>query len=1001
MRLKGVGALAALAAAVAVFVVPASSAGGETDTYIVQFVQAPAATYDGGVAGYAATKAPKGEKFNGESTDSQRYSGYLQSKHDTALSRVGGADKLYDYTAVVNGFAARLTAVQAAKLETQKGVVSVEKAEIVKVDGAPSSSSSSSATTGSSDAFLGLSAKHGLWDRLGGVGRAGENVVVGVVDTGYWPENPAFADIKPGPASSGGNGQFNGEPKVKGFHGICQAGEDFPASTCNNKVIAARYFVEGYGAARVTPAEYLSPRDLEGHGSHTSSTAAGDWGVKATGDAAVFGTVSGLAPRARIAVYKACWLAGCSTADTTAAIDQAVADGVDVINYSISGTLTNFVNATEVAFLNAAAAGVFVTASAGNSGPAASSVAHPSPWIITTAAGTLNRDGKGTLTVGTTTYQGGSSALATVTGKLINSLDAKAATASNTAATLCDIGSLDPAKVTGKIVVCDRGVVARIDKSLTVKLAGGIGMVMVNPSTNSVNYDLHFVPTIHLNDPAFTAVHQAATDGKTATISKGTIVYDAPAPFTAVFSSRGPITAGGGDILKPDIIAPGQDVLAAVAPPGNHGRDFDLYSGTSMSSPHMAGLAALLKQAHPDWSPMMIKSAFMTTAYQSNDYSPFNWGAGHVDANKAVDPGLVFDSGINDWLAFLKGQKLCCASSTTIPALDASDLNSASIAIGDMAGTQTVTRTATSVAEQDERYTFSKVGLAGITATPSTSTLVAEGGAQSIPFTVTFAREAATPLSAYVTGFIVWTGNRGHVVKMAVAIKPVQFQAPTEVSATGATGSLTIPAKAGYSGTLGFAYRGLQAATMFVNHVGPDPACSFDSANPDSNVTAGHATVSLFSTPASGANLVRFQTFQSDAAAAAPDVDMFVYREAPAGSGTYALIGASGGPDANEVVTSTSGKSSAAGAKFRVYIHGCDITAATGADVTLFAWALSPTSSNPFTAAPATQTVSIGQIVPATFSWAGLPAGNRYLGRVVYSDGTTTMGNTVMAVSTR
>ena len=105
-------------------------------------------------------------------------------------------------------------------------------------------------------------------------------------------------------------------------------------------------------------------------------------------------------------------------------------------------------------------------------------------------------------------------------------------------------------------------------------------------------------------------------------------------------------------------MAPGQDILAAVAPPGNHGRDFDLYSGTSMSSPHMTALGALLHQAHPDWSPMMIKSAFMTTAYQGHDYDAFNWGAGHVDPNKAVDPGLVFDSNLTDWLSFLKGQNL-------------------------------------------------------------------------------------------------------------------------------------------------------------------------------------------------------------------------------------------------------------------------------------------------------------------------------------------------------
>ena len=325
-------------------------------------------------------------------------------------------------------------------------------------------------------------------------------------------------------------------------------------------------------------------------------------------------------------------------------------------------------------------------------------------------------------------------------------------------------------------MVCQRGVNARIDKSLAVKQAGGIGMIMVNFTPNSVNADLHFVPSLHLNSDSFAAIEAAAQAGKTASLTKGTIVYDADAPFTASFSSRGPIAAGGGDILKPDIMAPGQDILAAVAPPGNHGRDFDLYSGTSMSSPHMTALGALLHQAHPDWSPMMIKSAFMTTAYQGHDYDAFNWGAGHVDPNKAVDPGLVFDSNLTDWLSFLKGQNLY--TGTVEPAIDASNLNSASIAIGDMPGAQTVSRTALSVGSKSETYTFSTTGLPGISATPSVTSFTAAPGS-STPWTVRFLN-TGTPLNTYSKGFIIWTGNQGHVVKMAVAIRPVKFQAPAE-----------------------------------------------------------------------------------------------------------------------------------------------------------------------------------------------------------------------------
>jgi hypothetical protein len=992
LRIRTLGALSALAVLVAIVaVVPAATgADGSTETYVVQLVQAPVAGYTGGVAGYPATKPGKGKKLDATSADARKYAALLTDKHNKALQQVGADNKIYDYTAAFNGFAAKLTQEQADKLAVSKEVLSVEKAETVQVD------------TSSTPAFLGLDKPGGLWAQLGGVNKngvgrgAGEDVVVGDVDTGYWPENPAFSDRK----VDGSNG--NAYPhKVTGFHGICQAGEYFPANTCNDKVIAARYYSAGAGT--LPDWEFVSPRDFAGHGSHTASTMVGNNGVQPTGDAAGFGKMSGMAPRARLAVYKACWLidpatsGSCNSADTTAAIDQAVEDGVDAINYSISGTQTSFTNSVEVSFLFAAAAGVYVSASAGNSGPTAATVAHPSPWITTTAAGTHNRDGLGTVTIDGTVYNGHSSAATAVTGTLINSPAAKRATAADGDARLCFIGSLDPAKVAGKIVVCDRGVNARIDKSLEVKNEGGIGMIMVNTSPNSVNADLHFVPTVHLGDGDAAAIHAAATAGKTATLSKGTLVFNADAPFTASFSSRGPIAAGGGDILKPDIIAPGQDVLAAVAPPGNHGRDFDLYSGTSMSSPHMTALGALLHQAHPNWSPMMIKSAFMTTAYQGHDYDAFNWGAGHVDPNKAVDPGLVFDSDLDDWLSFLKGQGLFTGN---VPSLDASDLNSASIAIGDLAGSQTIKRTATSVGSKAETYTFSYNGLPGLSVTPSTTSFTAAPGS-STPWTVTFLRTTA-PLNAYTKGFIVWTGNQGHVVRMPVVVQPVRFAAPSEVTGSGTTGSLTYSTKAGYTGTLTYpSIRGLQAATKFDNHVNGDPACNFNTANPDSMVAAGTATLSTFTTPAD-ASFIRFQTFQSDASASVSDLDMFVYR-APPGSSAYALVLTSGGPDASEVASSTSAGSLTAGAQFKVYIHGCSVGAG-GGDFTLFAWALTGTASNPFTPPlPASHAVAIGQSDATTFNWSGLPAGNRYLGRVVYGDGASTFATptTQIEVSTR
>jgi subtilisin family serine protease len=322
---------------------------------------------------------------------------------------------------------------------------------------------------------------------------------------------------------------------------------------------------------------------------------------------------------------------------------------------------------------------VFVSASAGNNGPTNGTVAHPGPWLTTVAAGTHNRNGLGSVTLGNgTTYNGASVASAVGPAPLVDSVDVGLAGADPTKVELC-YGSgnnggtpvLDPAKVAGKIVVCKRGVIARVDKSAAVKEAGGVGMVMYNDPDSSLNADFHFVPTVHVDKASGLAIKSyiaGAGASATAKINQSTLTYTDPAPFTASFSSRGPLAAGGGDLLKPDVIAPGQDILAAVAPPGNHGFDFNLYSGTSMSAPHVAGLSVLLQQLHPSWTPMMIKSALMTTGSDvldgpnTNPAVIFRQGAGHVRPNSAADPGLVYNSGFNDWLAFLCGTGQLTAS---------------------------------------------------------------------------------------------------------------------------------------------------------------------------------------------------------------------------------------------------------------------------------------------------------------------------------------------------
>src|SRR5688572_26020272 len=781
LRIAATGMLLSAAAGMALYAANAGSSEAKSGNgvYIVQMQDAPAVAYKGGVAGYKATAPKKGEKINPIAPDVVKYVDYLKAKHDAALAKVGNGQKLYSYGFTFNGFAAKITPQQAAALAKEAGVVAVNEDEALRLD------------TSSTPNFLGLDAPNGLWNQLGGLGDkknagAGEGIIIGMVDSGIWPESKSFSD-----RDASGNLLFQ---QLPGFHGKCEGGNgndgSWNASMCNQKLIAAQRFNSGWGGdagvAAALPWEFLSPRDYSGHGTHTASTAGGNHGVQATGPAAPFGTISGMAPRARIAAYKVCWetlnplVGGCFTSDSVAAIDQAVADGVDVINFSISGTTNNFLSAVEVAFLNAADAGVFVATSAGNSGPTTGTVAHPSVWATTVAAGTHNRNGEGSVTTGdNVTHTGASYSSALASSPIIDSVNAGLPGADPVKVELCygagdnaGVAVLDPAKVAGKIVVCKRGVTALVNKSGAVKAAGGVGSVIYNDPTNNtaVLAIVHPVPTVHVFTASGLAIKSyiaAQGAAATASIAQATIVFNTPAPLTASFSSRGPSAAAAGDILKPDVIAPGQDILAAVAPPNNGGQDFAFYQGTSMSSPHVAGLAALLKQLRPSWSPMMIKSALMTTGYNvldgpdTNPLVIFRQGAGHVQPNKATDPGLVFDSNANDWLALLCGSTTgvnpatCASLATSGYSFDASDMNTASIAIGDLPGVQTVKRRVTNVGTTAATYTASFTGMAGISTVVSPTSLSLAPG-QTGTFTVTFTRTTAT-FNAYVGGQLTWT----------------------------------------------------------------------------------------------------------------------------------------------------------------------------------------------------------------------------------------------------
>lgn len=940
--------------------------------YIVQMIEDPVVAYEGGVPGLNATAPAWGKKIDPYSKDVTKYVTYLKAQHDKALKKVGG-NKLYDYVYSFNGFAAQLSLEQANKLAASDGVLTVSPDELHTMD------------TSSTPHFLGLDAEGGLWEHLGGIGKGGEDVIIGIIDSGIWPESLSFSDRVDanGVPSAKGKKVYQ---QIPGWHGKCVPGEGWNASYCNQKLIGAQYFNAAWGPGGIDaqrPWEFNSPRDYNGHGTHTASTAGGNYGVPTTGPAAAFGSISGMAPRARIAMYKALWstedgsTASGYTSDLVAAIDQAVADGVDVINYSISGTLTNFLDPAQVSFLFAARAGVFVSASAGNSGPTVSTVAHPGPWLTTVAAGTHNRSGEGSVTLGNgDTYYGASVATAVGPAPLVDSVNVGLAGADPTQVELCYIGTLDPALVAGKIVLCKRGVIARVDKSRAVKMAGGVGMILYNDPDSSLNADFHFVPTVHVNKADGLAIKgyiAAKGAGATATINAATIVYDTPAPYTASFSSRGPLLAGDGDLLKPDLMAPGVDILAAVAPPGNAGFNFNLYSGTSMSAPHVAGVAALLKDLHPDWSPMAIKSALMTSAYDILDETGavkiFRMGAGHINPNAAADPGLIYDSGWNDWLAFLCGTTTgvspatCALLESWGYSTEPSNLNVPSIAIGALAGTQTVTRTVENLYGLTSHYEVSIQGMDGIGVVVEPDELTLNPGV-SADFEVTFTTTTAA-LNAYTGGFLTWSDEHGHVVRIPMVVKPVALAAPKEVFGTG--GPLSFDVTFGYAGNFTAAARGLVPAVTFTDTVLDDPTDSF--------VPGGPGTKSYDIVVPVGTTYFRASLFD-EFTDGADDLDLYVYR------GTT-LVGSSGsGTSAEEVnlINPPAGT-------YTVWVHGWG-TDGPDAVYTLFTWVLGTADAgNMSVSAPAAAVLGATGTIALTFS--SLSSATKYLGSIAYYNGAT------------
>ncbi|KAJ3678926.1 hypothetical protein LUZ61_021090 [Rhynchospora tenuis] len=667
----------------------------------------------------------------------------IQENHHGLLFSVKNSEEearqsmLYSYKNSINGFAALLSDEEAEILSAREEVISAYPSE---GKWAPHTTRSWEFLTG----YEGIDQKgFGFVESDWEPSKAnhGKDVIVGMLDSGIWPESKSFSDegLDPVPAR---------------WRGICETGHSFKASSCNRKIIGARYYLKSYEAyygSLNTSYAYRSPRDGDGHGTHTSSTVAGRSvsNVSALGGFA-YGTVSGGAPLARLAVYKVCWpIPGpnpnientCFEADMLAAIDDAIGDGVDVLSISIGsvGDPPTFAkDGIAVGALHAAKREIVVVCSAGNSGPKPATVSNLAPWIITVGASSIDRAftaeiklGNGAIITGQTVtpYQ--------LEGKEYPLIYAGDAAIAGTAANLtgqCLPNSLSPEKVKGKIVLCFRGSGLRAEKGQEVKRAGGAAIILGNAMANGneVPVDAHVLPGagVSASDATTILIYINSSSNPTASLGRARTVNGIkPSPSMAQFSSRGPNVLEP-NILKPDITAPGLNILAAWSESSSPTKldsdkrkvKYNIISGTSMSCPHVSATAVLLKSIYPHWSSSAIRSAMMTTATLNNAQGgplmngdgttggPFDFGSGHVRPIHAADPGLVYEASYQDYLLFMcasTGVQMDFYYPCPKDPLQPYELNYPSVAVSRLNGTVSIVRTVTNVAQGKAKYRVS------------------------------------------------------------------------------------------------------------------------------------------------------------------------------------------------------------------------------------------------------------------------------------------------------
>jgi len=960
--------------------------------------------------------------FDKDSGVVQAYTAQLRAQQERVQARAGGnMQKTHTYLYGLNGFAARMTAVDAQKLKHLPEVKAVWEDEVRPL------------ATHFSPEFLELfDDEDGL---RGAEGLSGEGVVIGVIDSGIYPEHPALKDTREADRpklcrSTWAETTLLGrwlcrrydraddvllfEPP-EDWNGSCLSGENFSESNCNNKLIGARWFVEGAeSSGAIDAGEILSARDVDGHGTHTATTAAGN-----RVEAALFGTrvgrVEGMAPNARIAVYKACWLrpgesrASCNTSDLAAAIDAAVADGVDIISYSVGSSMREVSAPDDLAMLAAAKAGIVSVVAAGNTGPNLSTVGSPAgaPWVITAAA--ASRDGEFSreamqvqsppsiatkYLVREANFTPPLSDSDPIESSLVLVDDDDDADGEGTSSDACE-AIVNSEDVDGKIAFMQRG---GCDFDVKIANAGDAGAIaalvysiagdaiVMNGDANLVDIPALMVGQADGN--LFLAELDLGNEVEVV-LEKGLLLTEAETGnIVASFSSRGPGPVP--DIMKPDVAAPGVNVLAGFTPDAVNAtpnEEFAFLSGTSMATPHVAGIAALLLEAHPEWSPAAVKSAMMTSSRQDLTQSdgegqanPFEFGAGHIVPNAAFDPGLVYELGDDDYDAFACGLELETVAPERCDALrDAGysfapgDMNQPSIAVAKLISEHTVTRTVTNVSEQPVTYSATIANPVDMQVSVSPQTLsLAPGESASFEVTITY---LDGELDLWRFGSLTWTSSE-HSVRSTIAVQPVSLRAPTEITSFGGSGSVSFDVDFGYAGPYTPRVHGLRLprvdADLTVDN-DPSKTFSFREGNGVTQIAISVPPEQLY---------LRFALFDA-LTDGDDDLDMYVYY-CGVDNSSCRQIGQSGNPTSEERFDMFRPPAGVYG----ILVHGFetdDVAGGPGAVFTLLSWAFGEFDDQGNMQVGPALNVTPGSTESITVDWSNLSSDTIYFGGISHN----------------